>query len=137
MSIYILLAQGKEIRFEIRKKFQSLTLEEKLKLVLSMQFAYVLSDSLSNNSYIPPKFDTEFLEKAIPYAERHKRYDLLFFATEILNNYTELHPEFDVLNTTELANVISKDKDFLENNPTMQVFTYMLENTIGSFCYDW
>ena len=137
MSILTLLEQGKEIRSEIRNKFKTLSLEERLKLVLSMKNIYVLSDSLTNSLYIPQAFSTESLNTVLCHPERHERYDLLYFVTDILNKYSELYSEFDAVSTTKLADVISKDKNFLENEPAAQVLIYMVENSLGSFCYDW
>ena len=135
MSILTLLKQAKEIRSEIRKEFRTLSLEEKLKLALKN--AHILRETLLSSAFIPYGLSAEFLAKVIPYAERYEQFDLVYFATDIFNKYTELHPEFGILTQTELVDVIIKDKDFAENDPTMQTMTYMLKGAIGSFCYDW
>ena len=137
MSILSLLKQAKEIHSEIRKEFRTLSLEEKLKLALITKNAHILRETLLSSAFIPYGLSTEFLDKVIPYAERYEQFDLVYFATDIFNKYTELHPEFGILTQTELVDVIIKDKDFAENDPTMQTMTYMLKGAIGSFCYDW
>ena len=76
MSILPLLKQAEEIRSEIRKEFQTLSLEEKLKLALITKNAHILRETLLSSVFIPYGLSTEFLAKVIPYAERYEQFDL-------------------------------------------------------------
>ena len=135
---YNLLKQNEEIRSKIRyKKFHLLSLGEKLEIILTMEQSDELANVLQHSAYIPQGLNSEILNKVIPYAERHERYYLDFFKQEVLDKYTKLHPEFNNLNLTQLADVILKDVNFLRNDPAAQVLVHMLKSAIGSFCYDW
>lgn len=137
MSILTLLEQDIEIRSRIRRKFQFLSLGEKLELILPMEQSHELAYVLRHSAYIPKGLNSELLNEVIPYAKRHEYYYLDFFKQEVLYKYAKLHPEFNTLNLTQLADVIVKDVGFLRNEPAAQILTYMLKHAIGSFCYDW